>query len=150
MREFAAQATPRPRSRTYGLEVERVIVQVWESWTIFVPSGSPQFAQNGPPPGQVWSPGADGEIERHLASISVATVSDCCANIAQLKCLAASRTHRGNQADLWSADETHCLGHQRPGHFEVDLVHHSGESTAGEYGHSLQLIDVATGWSERV
>ncbi len=37
-----------------------------------------------------------------------------------------------------------------PGHFEVDLVHHSGESTAGLYGHTIQLIDVATGWSERV
>jgi hypothetical protein len=36
-----------------------------------------------------------------------------------------------------------------PGHFEVDLVHHSGESTAGLYGHTIQLIDVATGWSER-
>ena len=32
----------------------------------------------------------------------------------------------------------------------MDLVHHSGESSAGEYGHTLQLIDVATGWSERV
>jgi hypothetical protein len=37
-----------------------------------------------------------------------------------------------------------------PGHFEVDLVHHSGPSTAGEYVHTLQMIDVATGWSERV
>ena len=37
----------------------------------------------------------------------------------------------------------------QPGHFEVDLVHHSGPSTAGEYVHTLQLIDVATGWSER-
>ena len=36
-----------------------------------------------------------------------------------------------------------------PGHFEVDLVHHSGESSAGLYGHTIQLIDVATGWSER-
>jgi hypothetical protein len=32
----------------------------------------------------------------------------------------------------------------------VDLVHHSGESSAGEYGHTLQLIDGATGWSEGV
>jgi len=39
---------------------------------------------------------------------------------------------------------------REPGHFEVDLVHHSGPSTAGEYLHTLQLIDVATGWSERV
>jgi IS30 family transposase len=36
------------------------------------------------------------------------------------------------------------------GHFEVDLVFHSGSSTLGEYLHTLQLIDVATGWSERV
>jgi hypothetical protein len=37
-----------------------------------------------------------------------------------------------------------------PGHFEVDLVHHAGGSAAGDYVHTLQLIDVATGWSERV
>jgi transposase InsO family protein len=37
-----------------------------------------------------------------------------------------------------------------PGHFEVDLVHHSGESSAGLYWHTIQLVDVATGWSERV
>jgi hypothetical protein len=37
-----------------------------------------------------------------------------------------------------------------PGHFEVDLVHHSGPTTSGEYICTLQMIDVATGWSERV
>ena len=37
-----------------------------------------------------------------------------------------------------------------PGHFETDLVHHGGESASGEYAHTLQLIDVTTGWSERV
>jgi hypothetical protein len=36
-----------------------------------------------------------------------------------------------------------------PGHFEVDLVHHSGDPPSGEYVCSLQMIDVATGWSER-
>ena len=39
---------------------------------------------------------------------------------------------------------------REPGHCEVDLVHHAGASTAGEYAHTLQLVDVATGWSERV
>ncbi len=39
---------------------------------------------------------------------------------------------------------------QEPGHFEVDLVHHCGSSTSGEYLHTLQMMDVATGWSERV
>ena len=37
-----------------------------------------------------------------------------------------------------------------PGHFETDLVHHSGPSASGEYIHTLQMIDVTTGWSERV
>jgi hypothetical protein len=37
-----------------------------------------------------------------------------------------------------------------PGHCEVDLVHHCGPSASGDYLHTLQLTDVATGWSERV
>ena len=39
---------------------------------------------------------------------------------------------------------------QEPGHFEVDLVHHCGPSASGEYVHTIQMIDVATAWSERV
>jgi hypothetical protein len=37
----------------------------------------------------------------------------------------------------------------QPGHFEVDLVHHCGLSASGQYVHTLQMVDVATGWSER-
>jgi len=37
-----------------------------------------------------------------------------------------------------------------PGHFEVDLVHHCGASAYGQYVHTLQMLDVATGWSECV
>lgn len=37
-----------------------------------------------------------------------------------------------------------------PGHFEVDLVHHCGASADGQYAYTLQLLDVATGWSECV
>jgi hypothetical protein len=36
----------------------------------------------------------------------------------------------------------------QPGHFEVDLVHHCGISSDGQYIHTLQMVDVATGWSE--
>jgi hypothetical protein len=38
---------------------------------------------------------------------------------------------------------------QKPGHFEVDLVHHCGRTASGDYVHTLQMIDVATAWSER-
>ncbi|MCL4545759.1 MAG: transposase family protein [Chloroflexi bacterium] len=37
-----------------------------------------------------------------------------------------------------------------PGHCEVDLVHHSGPIASGDDVHTLQLVDIATGWSERV
>ena len=37
-----------------------------------------------------------------------------------------------------------------PGHFEVDLVFHSGSSASGEFVYTLQMVDVATGWSELV
>ncbi|MBC7234191.1 MAG: transposase family protein [Chloroflexi bacterium] len=39
---------------------------------------------------------------------------------------------------------------QEPGHFEVDLVHHSGPSASGDYVHTIQMTDVATGWCEQV
>ncbi len=38
----------------------------------------------------------------------------------------------------------------QPGHFETDLVHHCGPTASGEYVCTLQMIDVATGWSERI
>lgn len=37
-----------------------------------------------------------------------------------------------------------------PGYFETDLVHHCGVSASGQYVHTLQMVDVTTGWSERV
>jgi hypothetical protein len=39
---------------------------------------------------------------------------------------------------------------QHPGHFEVDAVHDCGQSSAGHYVHTIQMVDVATGWTEQV
>jgi hypothetical protein len=39
---------------------------------------------------------------------------------------------------------------RQPGHFEVDGVHHCGQSSAGYYVHTIQMVDVATGWTEQV
>jgi hypothetical protein len=36
----------------------------------------------------------------------------------------------------------------RPGFVEIDLVAHCGDSAHGEYLHTLNVIDLATGWSE--
>jgi len=37
-----------------------------------------------------------------------------------------------------------------PGHCDVDLVQQSGESSEGIFAFPLHMVDVATGWSERV
>ena len=39
---------------------------------------------------------------------------------------------------------------EQPGHFEVDAVHHCGNSSSGHYVHTIQMVDVATGWTEQV
>jgi len=39
---------------------------------------------------------------------------------------------------------------RQPGHFEVDAVHHCGVSSSGHYVHTIQMVDVATGWAEQV
>ena len=39
-------------------------------------------------------------------------------------------------------------GEEEAGHFEVDLVHHSDDPSGGQYVHTIQMLDVATGWSE--
>lgn len=38
---------------------------------------------------------------------------------------------------------------QDPGHLEADTVHHCGLSASGLYVHTLQMVDVASGWTER-
>jgi hypothetical protein len=91
------------------------------------------------------------ELASQLGAISVATVQRHLTRLAQdtprlprKGPTAANRVARAIPMQRIPWDE------REPGHFEVDLVHHSGPSTAGEYVHTLQLIDVATGWSERV
>jgi len=37
---------------------------------------------------------------------------------------------------------------KRPGFFEADLVAHCGDSTGGDFTHTLVLVDVATGWTD--
>lgn len=39
---------------------------------------------------------------------------------------------------------------QQPGFCEIDLVAHCGTSVAGSYAHTLDVTDVATGWTELV
>jgi hypothetical protein len=140
------------RGRAYGPAVDDALRVIWESLDYvcaerltpgLVPTAR-LLAQHG----ELVLPPA---LEAQLGPISVATVQRHLTRLAQdtprlprKRPGAANRVARAIPMRRIPWDEA------EPGHFEVDLVHHSGPSTAGEYLHTLQLIDVATGWSERV
>ncbi len=148
--ERKKRATPRPR--TYGLEVERIIIRVWESRDyICAERLTPGLLAMAQHLAHFEPLGLTAQVEEQLATISRATVARILRKYRSRRVrLPQKGAERANQVTKgvpmgripWDISE--------PGHFEVDLVHHSGESSAGLYGHTIQLIDVATGWSERV
>ena len=141
-----------PRSRTYGVEVERVVLRVWESLDY--------ICAERLTPSLLWmakhltSFGAlvlTVAVESQLATISPATVQRMLRkNRARKARLPRTGPHRANQVTKGVPMGRIPWDTKEPGHFETDLVHHGGESTVGEYGYTLQLLDVSTGWSERV
>jgi hypothetical protein len=141
-----------PRSRRYGPEVERVVLRVWESLDyICAERLTPSLGRMAKHLAGFGSLILTAEVESHLARISCATVERMLRkNRARKARLPRKGPHRANQVTKGVPMGRIPWDTADPGHFETDLVHHGGESAAGEYGYTLQLIDVATGWSERV
>jgi hypothetical protein len=141
-----------PRGRTYGLDVERVVLRVWESLDyICAERLTPSLVRIARHLGGFGSLTLTAEVESQLATISPATVERILRkNRARKAGLPRSGPYRANQVTKGVPMGRIPWDTREPGHFETDLVHHGAESAAGEYGHPLQLIDVATGWSERV
>jgi hypothetical protein len=146
--------TPRrtQRDRRYGTAVRQIVQVVWESLDyICAERLTPQLLATARHLATFAELTLTPSLETDLAAISRATVGRM---LTRLPRVTPRLPRRGpEQANRlrravpmgripWQTTE--------PGWFEVDLVHHCGDSTAGEYLHTLQLIDVATGWSERV
>lgn len=86
-----------------------------------------------------------------LGEISIATVGRILRRIQQDEPhLPRSGPQEANRAREHIPTRRIPWNESEPGHLEADLVHHSGPSTKGDYVHTIQLVDVATGWSERV
>jgi hypothetical protein len=147
------ERTPRTRQRgkTYGGEVDAAIDVI--SAALDYPCAERLT------PNLAW-------MAKHLASHQELEVSDVL--LEQLECISIStverRLHsmrprqprrprkvpRGPNAALQGVPmERIPWNIQEPGHLEIDLVHHCGPSASGEYVHTLQMVDVLTGWSER-
>ena len=154
MQAGSLERTPRSRqrTRTYGPAVERVIVRVWESRDyICAERLAPGLLTMAQHLARFEPLGLTRQVEEQLATISRATVARILrTHRSQRRRLPQKGAERANSVTkgvpmgriAWDIGE--------PGHFEVDLVYHSGETTGGQHGHTLQLIDVTTGWSERV
>jgi hypothetical protein len=147
-----APQRPRFRRRRYGAAVADVVRVVWESLdyvcaerlTPVLASTAQLLAQWGE---LVLTP----EVEAALRSISRATVQrrlqrfqKDTPKLPRRKPQPANRLLRDVPMERLS------WATASPGSFEADLVHHCGMVAAGEYVHTLQLVDIATGWSERV
>lgn len=140
------------RGRTYGLAVEQAILVVWESLDyICAERLTPALLSTAQHLARFGMLHLSQEVEAHLRQISEATVTRILHTHRDRKHrLPQKGPERANQILKavpmkripWETTE--------PGHFEVDLVQHSGESSEGTYAFTLQLVDVATGWSERV
>jgi hypothetical protein len=146
------QPRSKQRTRSYGPAVEQVIVRVWESRDyICAERLTPGLLGMAQHLARLEPLGLTSQVQELLATISRATVARILRKYrAYVRRLPQKGAESANSATAgvpmgripWDVGEA--------GHFEVDLVYHSGESTAGLHGHTLQLIDVATGWSERV
>ena len=140
------------RGRTYGLATEQVILVVWESLDYLCAERlTPALLATAQHLAGFGVVDLSQAVEKQLSQISEATVTRILRKYRSRKQrLPQKGAERANQVRKavpmkripWETSE--------PGHFEVDLVQHSGESSEGIYAFSLQMVDVATGWSERV
>jgi hypothetical protein len=146
------QKRQKPRKPSYGAEVEEVIVQVWESLDyICAERLTPVLLTTAHHLARFAVVKLSGEIEEQLQTISRATVGRILRRFrSRRRRLPQKGAERANQVTKGVPMGRLAWDLTEPGHFEVDLVYHSGESTTGEHGHTIQMVDVATGWSERV
>jgi hypothetical protein len=150
--DLSRQPRRQQRGRTYGVDVHLALKVISESCDY--------ICAERLQPNLVWLAShldEHGELEvtaevlAKLATVSVPTVRRILTRLRQDEPRLprrgpelANRAARQIPVQMIAWDEA------QPGHFEVDLVHHCGLSADGLYIHTLQMVDVATGWSERV
>jgi hypothetical protein len=150
--DLKRQPRRRQRGRTYGPKVGDALRVIYESFDY--------ICAERLTPNLVWMTkqlARHGELEptqellAKLGQISISTVKRILRRIRQDEARLPRRGPRRANA-RWRDIPMKRIPWDTvtPGHFEVDLVHHCGPTTAGEYMCTLQMIDIATGWSERV
>jgi len=140
---------PRRRGPTYSVAALRVLAQIWKAagypWSQRLKAMLPQWL----PWARAHIHGVTPEVERELLKMSARQMDRRLADKKRkLKGRIYGRTKPGTllkhhipiKTDQWDVTE--------PGSCEIDLVSHSGPHASGEFGYSLNLTDIHTGWCE--
>lgn len=139
----------RERSNGYGPEVDRILAKTAQAQQGICAERLAGYlletAENLAQHGQLY---LDDHLREQLERISVSTIRRRLKSTRKAK-LRAQSTGAPNSLQRqipirripWNVD--------LPGHCEVDLVHHGGSDPKGQFGYTLQVVDVATGWSGR-
>jgi hypothetical protein len=139
------------RGRTYGSDVDDALRVIDESFDYICPDRLT--------PNLVWMA---RHLDRHgelratpslvdqLGSVSISTVQRRLDRLRQDQRRLPRKKPRGGSRLVQDVPMKRLSWDlAQPGHCETDLVHHCGPTASGEYLCTLQMIDVATGWSER-
>ena len=147
-----APKKPRIRRRRYGAAVADVVRVVWESLDyVCAERLTPALLETAQHLARWEELVLTSEVQQKLGSISRATVQRLLKRFQQDTPKLPRRKPQPPNRLLrevpmgrlsWATGV--------PGSFEADLVHHCGPVAAGDYIYTLQLVDIATGWSERM
>jgi AraC-like DNA-binding protein len=140
------------RTKTYGARVEDAIRLIWESLDyICAERLTPALAPTARLLIRHGELALSDETLAQLARISIASVQRRLKRFTQdTPRLSRKGPEQANRVARSIAKRKIASDESEPSRFEVDLVHHGGTEPAGDYVYTLQMIDVATGWSERV
>src|SRR4030042_353135 len=146
-----APKKPRFRRRRYGSAVADAVRVVWESLEyVCAERLTPVLLETARQLAQWEELALAAEVEIALGTISRATVQRFLQRFQQDTPKLPRRKPQPPNRLLWQVPmERLSWRTEIPGSFETDLVHHCGAVAMGEYIHTLQLVDIATGWSER-
>lgn len=138
----------REREVSYGAEVDAALVVIWEALDyVCAERLQPSLVSTGELLAQHgelhWSP----SLAAQLARISISSVQRHLPPVPVThRCRKPPAPENRYQREI----PAYCIARDiaDPGHLEMDLVHHCGAATTGEYVYTLQIVDVATGWSD--
>ncbi len=147
-----APKKPRFKRRRYGAAVEDVVRVVWESLDyVCAERLTPALLETAQRLARWEELVLTFEVEDKLSTISRSTVQRLLERFQQdTPRLPRRKPQPPNRLLREVPMERLGWDIRAPGSFETDLVHHCGAVAAGDYIHTLQLVDIATGWSERV